>query len=122
MQPIQKTLKLNKEKYYETHLAIINSLLPIKMTDMEIKVIARFMSFRGDIAAQRFGASAKKIVKEQLDLSSAGLSNYMRSLTEKGFLIKKADDIVILPILIPAQEEQVYMFKLINFGDDRGNG
>lgn len=113
MQPIQKILKLNKNSYYETHLSIINTLLPVKMTPKEIEVLARFMALEGDIAKQRFGASAKKIVKEQLELSSAGLSNYMISLNDKGFINKETME--ILPILIPDNEEQVYMFKLVNF-------
>lgn len=119
MQPIQKTLKLSKDQYYQLHLSIVNSFLPIKMTEMEMKVLAKFMTLDGDIAKERFGASARKMVKEQLGLSSAGLSNYIISLTKNGFILENKKD--ILPILIPEKEEQVYMFKLINFGDDRGN-
>lgn len=114
MQPIQKTLKLKKDKYYEMHLAIVNNFLPVKLTDMEIVVLAKFMTFEGDIAKDRFGASARKMVKEQLGLSSAGLSNYTISLGKKGFVSEAGN---ILPILIPEKEEQIYQFKLINFGE-----
>lgn len=116
MQEIRKALKLNEESYYEIHLSLINCLLPKKyiLTPMEIKVIAAFMKLKGDIAQYRFGPSAKKIVMEQLGLSSSGLSNHMKSLLIKGHLIKRGDMISILPLLNPEPNEQLYMFKLIN--------
>ena len=116
MKEIRKALKLDKSGYYETHLSLINCLLPVKLTPMEIKVLAAFMGLEGDIAQYRFGPSAKKIVMASFtpNLSPAGLSNYIGSLTEKGFLIKSGDITNILPILIPESNEQLYHFKLIN--------
>lgn len=119
MQEIKKGLRLSKDDYYETHLALINCILPVKMTTMEIKVLAAFMGLEGDIAEYRFGPSAKKIVMAKLGLSPAGLSNYIGShgsLTKAGFLKKKADLIEILPLLHPESNEQLYTFKLINNG------
>lgn len=123
MQPIQKTLKLHKNKYYELHLNIINNFLPVQMTPKEIEVLSIFMSFDGELAEKaRFGSTARKLVKEKMGITTAGLSNYMRTLKEKGFIIGEDENsYVILPILIPEKEEQIYMFKFINFGDDRGN-
>lgn len=119
MQPIQKALRLDKHKYYEMHLAVINPFLPNPLTEMEMRVLARFMALEGDIAKVRFGTSAKKIVKEQLKLSAAGLSNYIGdkgSLLEKKALIKQGDDLQIWELLFPEKEEQTYKFKLINVG------
>lgn len=114
MKEIKKLLKLSGIEYYETHLSIINPLLPVKATPMEIKVLSCFMSLSGDIARYRFGPSAKKIVMSTLAISPAGLSNYMTALIEKGFLIKTGDEITFLPILIPEDKEQMYLFKLQN--------
>lgn len=111
---IRKQLKLNKTEYFQTHLAIINCVLPIKLTPMEIKVLAAFMSFTGDIANDRFGSTAKKMVKAELNITSAGLSNYLKSLKEKTFLISKEDRYEILPILFPNFESQSYEFNLVN--------
>jgi hypothetical protein len=116
MKEIKKALSLNKAEYYETHLSVINCILPVKMTPMEIEVIAAFMGLEGDIAQYRFGPSAKKIVMAQKKLSPAGLSNYIRYLTEKGFLTKAGDIVSILPLLIPEQTEQFYLFKFKNTG------
>lgn len=113
MNTITKSLKLQGIEYYITHLTIVNCLLPIKMTPMEIKILAWFMSFTGELFSDRFGATGKKIVKEKLSLSHQGLSNYIRVLKEKKFLIEKEGTITILPILFPENVEQIYMIKLI---------
>lgn len=114
MRNIVKTLSLDKIGYYVTHLTIVNALLPVKLTQKEIEVLAWFMSFDGDIAKERFGTTARKMVREALAISHQGLSNYMNSLTTKKFLIEGKDGIEILPILHPNKSEQTYMLKLIN--------
>lgn len=114
---IKKLLQLDRDDYFQTHLDLINCILPVRMTPREIEVLAAFMSLEGDIAQYRFGPSAKKIVMTKLGLSPAGLSNFIGtqgSLTEKGFLLKQGDMTKILPLLIPKQDEQTYLFKLIN--------
>lgn len=119
MQEIKKLLNLPKHEYYETHLSIINCIIPKRLTPMEVKVLAHFMALEGDIAQYRFGPSAKKIIMEELSLKPAGLSNHMSELFKKGFLKKDEQTklIKIQPILLPEKDEQVYMFKLINNGE-----
>lgn len=116
MSTITKQLRLTKLDYYETHLSIVNCFLPVKLTPMEIKVLASFISFSGDIAKDRFGATAKKMVKQELKITSAGLSNYLKALKDKGFLKEIGDSLEVLSILFPTPEQQVYMFKLENAG------
>jgi len=108
---IKKELTLSAIEYYNTHLQLINPLLPVHMTPKEIEVLANFMSFTGLLAEDRFGTTAKKKVKEKMKLSNAGLSNYMRTLKDKGFV--KEDS--ILPILFPENGSQLYQFKLVNY-------
>jgi len=107
---IKKVLKLSQEEYYTKHLEIINNFLPVTMTPKEIEVLANFMSLQGDIATDRFGTTAKKIVRSKMGLSVAGISNYMKSLKAKGFIT----DSNILPILFPENGTQLYNFKLVN--------
>ena len=120
MKEIRKLVKLNRADYYETHLSLINCILPkvIRMTPMEIKVLSAFMCLEGDVAQFRFGPTAKKIVMKSINpekpLSPAGLSNYITSLTNKGFLVKNGDVVSIIPLLMLESKEQIYMFKLIN--------
>lgn len=109
MKPIVKQLKLSKNDYYIKHLSIINTFLPKHLTPKEIEVLAAFMSLEGDIAEDRFGTSARKLVMSQLNLSPGGLGNYLRTLKDEGFI---NDNMEILPILHPSPNEQTYMFKL----------
>jgi len=116
MEILQKQLKLEIHEYYSTHLSLINALLPIKLTPKEVEVLALFMTFKGELANDRFGTTGKKIVRDKLKLSQPGLANYMKSLISKGFLKKINGGIQILPILQPEKEYQMYQFKLINIG------
>lgn len=125
MREIRKAVRLNKTEYYETHLSLINCVLPkpVRMTPMEIKVMAAFMSLDGDLAKYRFGPTAKKIVMKNVNpekpLSPAGLSNYIVSLVNKEILIKTGDIIEIHPLLLLDGNEQLYKFKLLNIGNDK---
>ena len=108
---IKKVLKLDRLSYYVTHLQIINPLLPEHLTQKEIEFLAHFMSFNGTIASDRFGTTARNMVKTNMGISNAGVSNYMRSLIDKGFV----KDNKILSILFPEVGSQEYEFKLINY-------
>ncbi len=110
MKVIKKQLILSNEEYYLKHLAIINNFLPIKLTPKEIEVLANFMILEGDIASDRFGTTARKIVMSKMNIVTAGISNYIRSLKQKGFII----DNKVLPILFPESKNQMYNFKLSN--------
>lgn len=115
MPDIRKALTLDtRDEYFEIHLSLINCILPAsrKMTATEIKVLASFMSLEGDLAAYRFGATAKKIVMAKLKLSPSGMSNYITALMEKELIKKVGDAIMIWPLLQPQDNKQVYMFKL----------
>lgn len=114
MPQIQKRLNLPKLKYYETHLSILNCILPKKMTPKEIEILAHFMSLEGELTTYRFGPTGKKVVMRLSQISVAGLSNHLTSLLEKGFLVKNGDIIEFLPILIPEEKEQIYLLKLVN--------
>lgn len=110
---IKKELALSRDKYYMKHLALINPLLPVGLTPKEIEVLAAFMALKGDIANDRFGTTARKLVMEKLSLSLSGLGNYLKSLKDKRFI----KDDVILPLLFPDEQMQEYRFKLTNITD-----
>ena len=115
---IKKQLKLPKIKYYTQHLSIVNVFLPIKMTPKEIEVLAVFMSLEGDIAEQRFGTSARKMVMESMGIKPGGLGNYLKELKKKGFLIEDQDHkFVIKQLLHPEPKVQNYMFQLLRIDE-----
>ena len=113
---IKKQLILTRDAYYNKHLAIINPLLPISLTPKEIEVLAGFMALKGDIANDRFGTTARKLIMDKLSLSLSGLGNYLKSLKDKGFI---KQDNTILPLLFPEEKQQMYEFKLINLTEQR---
>lgn len=108
---IKKELKLSSSEYYNTHLQLINPLLPVHLTPKEIEVLANFMCLTGLLSEHRFGTTANKEVKTKMNISTAGLSNYMRALKDKGFI----NNGIILPILFPENGSQTYQFKLVNY-------
>lgn len=112
---INRRMILSKTDYYETHLLFVNCILPsnLRLTPMEMKVLAAFMGLEGDIAEYRFGASAKKVVMKKLSLSVTSLANHLASLIAKDAIVKDGDQTHILPMLIPHNGEQTYLFKLI---------
>lgn len=117
--PIQKTLRLSKVDYYETHLAFLNAVLPVagRLTPMELKVLAKFMSFDEDIPMGRFGTYARGLVKEAFEnMSTASLSNYIKYLKNKRFIIERENNLYLIPIIQIPASEQVYTFKIINNG------
>jgi len=121
MKIIQRALSdLDRYNYHLKHLAIINPLLPIQLSNKEIEVLAAFMYHKGELVEEdRFNSLVRKNVMDKLDLSSGGLSNHLRSMIEKGFLEKSdiTKRIKIKPFLFPEDKEQGYQIKIIEKND-----
>ena len=116
VRPIAKSLLLEEIEYYSTHLSLINCVLPVKLKPKEVEVLAHFMTFKEDPENERFSSHNRKIVRNRLNISHGGLSNYINSLRDKKFLVGRGKDVRILPLLMPNTSEQTYMFKLENVG------
>ena len=114
MLKLQKTLNLNSKEYFETHLALLNPLFPEKfrMTPMEIVVLAQYLILTGEIKDHLFGPTANRIVRDRLKLSYQGLSNYMRTLTEKGYMYEEGNIKKMIDIVKPENAYQEYYFRL----------
>ena len=116
MKIIQQAFKLDKDKYYVVHLGILNAILPVKLTDKELEVLAAFMGLDKNIVEDSyFNPIARKIVLKKLKLSPAGLSNHLKAMIDKGFLIKNSitNNITIKEFLLPEIDGQGYQFKII---------
>lgn len=116
MRIIQKKLELENLYYYLTHLNIVNALLTNKLTDKEIEILAGFMSLDKKLTeSDMFNTFARKIVKESLKgMSSGSLSNHLKAMIDKGFLVKDeiTKKISIKEFLLPEDDEQGYQFKV----------
>ena len=116
MEIIKKAIKVKPEDYFNTHLEIINPLMPTKFTPMEMKVLAAFMTLEGEIVEEgRFNSHTKKIVMEKLKLSAGGLGNYLRALVNKKYLNKSkyTKTLTVAEYLLPENKWQGYQFKII---------
>lgn len=119
MRIIQKRLVVDRKDYYLIHLNIINPMLPSHMTPMEMKALAAFMAVEG-FDGDRFTAAPRRMVKEQLGLTTKSLCNHLSSLVAKGYLRRDVErrTLVIHPALIPDPKMQGYQFKL-EIGDEK---
>jgi DNA-binding MarR family transcriptional regulator len=116
MKIIQQAFKLDKDKYYVVHLGILNAILPVKLTDKELEVLAAFMGLDENIIEDSyFNPVARKKVLKKLVLSPAGLSNHLKSMLDKGFLTKNSitNVISIKEFLLPETDGQGYQFKIM---------
>lgn len=116
MKIIQQAFKLDKDKYYIVHLGILNAVLPVRLTDKELEVLAAFMGLDENIIEDTyFNPVARKKVLKKLGLSPAGLSNHLKSMLDKGFLIKNSitNVISIKEFLLPEIDGQGYQFKIM---------
>ena len=114
MANIVKVLKLETLDFYKTHLSIINCLLPIKLTPKEIEVLALFMLYDEYLTEDKFGKKVKKLIREKLQITHQGLSNYISSLINKKMLSITDEKMKILPFVMPEEGEQSYMIKIVN--------
>lgn len=92
---LKKSLELDKTTYFETHLMIVNAILPKerRLSNKEIEVLARFMSMEGDLVkSNRFNSTARRSVRDELNLSHQGLSNHITGIRDKGFIITDPDN------------------------------
>ena len=116
MKIIQQAFKLEKQEYYTIHLNILNAILPVKLTDKELEVLSAFMELDKKIIEENyFNSIARKKVRKKLNLAPSGLSNHLREMIKKGFLIKNeiTSIITIKSFLLPEENEQCYQFKII---------
>ena len=114
MSKISKTITVkNKLDYYKNHPEIINPMLPVKLTPKELDIMAGFLELDNDARYDRFGPQAKKVVRNQTGISHSGMSNYIKSLIDKGFLVQNEVGVLrIRKILVPSEGNQSYEFKL----------
>lgn len=104
-----------KQEYYATHLVIINPFLPQKLHPKEIEVLACFMSLSGDLVEEnRLCKSARKLVRDKLNLSYGGLGNYITVFENKGFIKYDEKGNARIPlVLFPTPDVQKYNFEII---------
>ena len=102
---------LSELEYFKKHLEILNPFLPVQLTSKRLEVLAAFMALK---ETERFGTTARKLVRKQLDLSHGGLGNYMKYFIEEKFIYipEGKEDYEIREWLFPDNDAQGYQFKI----------
>lgn len=109
---VRKSLTLSTMEYYITHLSIINTIIPLslRLTPREIDVLAAFLTLH---IATRFTTIGRKQIRDTLSLSPSSLSNHIKSLIAKKFIIASPDDgvtpIDIAANIIPTSTQEYHI-------------
>lgn len=110
MKIIQKGFELPKLEYYQTHLKIVNAILPIGITSKEIEILSWFLTLpKSDTM---FSTPNRKAVIKALSLTDGGMSNHLKNMKKKGLLKREDDNLVIVPALLPDERLQGYNLKI----------
>ncbi len=114
---IRKKMSFNRLEYFKKYIEIVSIILNVPLVEMEINVLASFLSLdKGITEDYMFNTVARKKVMESLKLSPGGLSNYIRSLISKGYLLKSEinDSIKIRSGLFLKNDLQDFQIRLVN--------
>lgn len=115
MKVIKQDFNLNELEFYQTHLKVLNAVLPINITNKEIEILAEFMTLPKELTnGNLFNTQARKNVSEKLSLKEGGMNNHIKNMKKKGLIIGNTNELKIAPALIPSNKVQGYDFKLIN--------
>ena len=107
MRKVSKVVNLSSNEYYRVHLQLINPVLPVKLSDKELDVLSYFLMF-GNLSKE-----SRKVIREKLGMSFGSLTNHIRHLKEKGFIL---DGDELNSVIVPDSNSQEYIFKLVNNG------
>tara|TARA_R110000796_G_scaffold118353_5_gene232003 strand:+ start:10131 stop:10490 length:360 start_codon:yes stop_codon:yes gene_type:complete len=116
MKIIKQVISTEGREYYEKHLKIVSCILPTKLTQKEIEVLAFFMSLdKNLIEEDMFNSLARKKVMEGLSkMSPGGLGNHLKSMIVKQVLDRHniTKRITIKSFLIPEESSQEFQIRL----------
>lgn len=121
MKVIQKQIKKDSFNYFLVHMKLINIFMESLLSEKEMEVLAATLSLdQKIIGVEPYNPFARKKIRERLKMSPAGLSNHIRSLIDKGVLVKDeiTNRINIRDFIIPNPEWQGYQFKVIKEKDE----
>ena len=102
---------LDELDYYKKHLEILNPFLPVQLTPKRLEVLAAFMCLK---ESERFGTTARKMVRKELNLTHGGLGNYLKYFIQEKFIYvpEGKDNYEVREWLFPDPTVQGYQFKI----------
>lgn len=113
MKTINKILKLNSIEYFTQHIRIINSVLPVKLTEKEIEILGGllYIFYKEDVYI--FSLEGRRLLSNLLKIDHSNLNKYIKGLTNKGFIVSNKGLETLLPLILPTDtKSQQYNFKI----------
>lgn len=120
MRPLIKTFSVDSYEFFRVHFGIVSVLLPdeFALTPTEINIMSSFMdcSQSGLVTT-----GTRKLVRGRLKLSESNLSNHLKRLKEKKYIIEEAGDLRVNPKVVPSSlDRQEYKIAVhVNQGADQ---
>lgn len=116
------TKKVNRNKFYEHYLLILNGIL--RLTDSELRIAAEFMSIyefdmkfktwltEEEKQIQLFSTDSRKQVATSLNISIPNLNNYIKKIKDKNVFSERDGNIIINPNIYTVATNSTILFKL----------
>lgn len=113
MNVIRRKYKLPHKEYIRLYLEVLNPILPIHFTPKEIEVFSLLLYYNSDDFCN---TKTRKLIQEELSLSNAGLSSYIKSLKDKTFIREEefTKKLIPAPYIIPDKDIQIIEIMLEN--------
>nr|DAD64109.1 MAG TPA: chromosome replication initiation protein [Caudoviricetes sp.] len=108
---ISRVFRLKGVEYYAKYLEVVNSLLPMDLSKIELSVLAHCL-YRNNKGV--IDKDVKVYLKEVFNFSPASLSGHLKRLSDKFVLDKNEDGFVIKDYLIPNSDFQGFQIKIEN--------
>lgn len=99
---------INRKELYKTYYQILNSVL--NLTKTEIEILDKFRELSKD-DAHKLGSDERKLISSELKMSIYNLNNYIRTLKDKGMLITVDNKLIINPNLLLEDNKPSYSVK-----------
>lgn len=116
MKKVSKTLALGGIKYYQAHLRIASSVMPVTPTNRELDILAAFLQHVSEGAV--ITREARKAAIEDLGISESNLANFVKRMATRKLIVPFLDGdqkkYRVHPVLVPDPESQEYSFKIVN--------
>ena len=91
-------LQVNKEDFYNKYYQTINGIL--KLTGKELAILVLLSNSKlqlGITDKELFSSKSRKLMAETLGISKFNLNNYIKSMKDRGIIIKQEKSLAINP-------------------------
>jgi len=90
-------LQVSKENFYSKYYQTINGILKLTNKELAILVLLSNSKQLGTTDKELFSSNSRKLIAETLSISKFNLNNYIKSMKDRGIIIKQEKSLAINP-------------------------